>query len=84
MRLEASVVNGFVKFDDLTKLPENNLVSGGKIHFDVRLYDRIQILSMEIRRLLKEEKNIRLYLPNGRILTEAQLRKYMFTGDFDV
>ena len=43
--------------------------------FDVEGYDRVRILSTEIRRLLSEGRQVELRFGRGRALTTAHLRK---------
>ncbi|MGE0173171.1 MAG: exonuclease domain-containing protein [Oligoflexales bacterium] len=51
--------------------------------FDVAVYDRMQVLFAEMRRLLKGGNSLQLVLPEGRVIQARQLRKFMFPSDFD-
>ncbi|MBI2603797.1 MAG: GIY-YIG nuclease family protein [Deltaproteobacteria bacterium] len=51
--------------------------------FNVATYDRLQVLTTEIRRLIKESNKVLLFFPHGRKLDEFGIAKFMFPGAFD-
>lgn len=50
---------------------------------DLGTYDRMQVLHGEIRRLLRDGKEVVMYCASGRSLSAEQLKKWAFIGDFD-
>lgn len=50
---------------------------------DLQTYDRMQVLHGEVRRLLREDRDVVMIIGPHRSLTSDQLKKYVFVGDFD-
>jgi hypothetical protein len=46
-------------------------------HLDLAAYDRLRVLTTEMRRILAEERTLRLRLGRKAVLAEGQLRRLL-------
>ncbi len=82
--LRLDVRGGEITFGQaLAEVKSQEKIFSKPLQFDLNLYDRMQVLSTEVRRLLREGCEVRLLLETGQQLDETKLSRFMFPGDFD-
>ncbi len=81
--LRLDVRGGEITFGQpLAEFKSKEKIFSKPVQFNLVLYDRMQVLSMEVRRLLREGCEVRLLPETGQMLDETQLARLMFPGDF--